>query len=238
MNPAEATISNYLTELRTSLTGLPATECDEIVSEIGGHLRDAVAQEDADVASVVAQLGPPAELAAEYRETLLLERTANTLSPWLLLRGAFRLAKLSVLGLVWFVLAVAGYGMAAALLVTALLKPIFPHNIGMWVGPHVFNFGGFSSDAAGRFQGGAGLFLFTRAPAREVLGWWYIPVALVLGGLLLWGTSKLIRRLARMTRGRRSRPMLRGPHAGVVLCGWALLACAATAILQAAGHAL
>ncbi len=91
MNPAEIAITNYLTALRDALKGLRASECDEIVSESGGHLRDAVAQGHADVGSVVAQLGPPADLAAQYRETLLLKRTTSTLSPWLLLCAAFRL---------------------------------------------------------------------------------------------------------------------------------------------------
>jgi hypothetical protein len=75
-----------------------------------------------------------------------------------------------------------GYSMGAAFLLLALLKPIFPRHTGLWVGPGVF-------DLSFRMGFSPG---FPPSSVHEVLGWWIIPVCLVMGSLTLAVTTKLV----------------------------------------------
>ncbi len=204
----EETIERYLLMLRRALRGLPPRECDEIISEIRAHLRESSQLPGCDVQSAIAHLGTPQELAALYLEDTFVQRTAKATSPWSILGGAARLARTSALGFLCFMLSVAGYGGGIGMILTACAKPLFPQQIGLWVGPGIFNFGWHS---AGQYQGGIGLILATGGPAHELLGWWYIPVALAIGALFIWGTTKLVRKLVRQIKVKRPTPFLSAP---------------------------
>ena len=204
MNLGEQTIDNYLTALRSALRGLPASDCEEIISEIRAHLRDSIQQPDTNVESVISRLGPVSELAEQYRESLLMQRTVEAVSPLLIIRAVLRLATVSGVGFVLFLLALLGYGSGVALILSALLKPILPREVGLWVGPGVFNFG----FEKGGYNGGPGMLLAPGASVHELLGWWYMPVALALGALFIWSTTWLIRKLLRRTKAMRPRPSL------------------------------
>ena len=91
------------------------------------------------------------------------------------------------------------------MLVSALVKPLWPKQVGLWIGPGIFNFG--IHDAAG-YGGGVGLLLRTGGPAREVLGWWYIPVVLAIGSLFIWGTTRLLRKLIKGVQIRPLKPFV------------------------------
>lgn len=227
----ESAIERYLTTLRGALKGLPAPDCDEIVSEIGVHLRESVQQPGTNVETVISHLGPAKELAAQYRDTLLLQRTARAASPWVILNAALRLARRSALGFLCFVVALIGYGTGAAMILSAFAKLIFPKQVGLWIGPDVFSFGFHDPD---RFhQGGIGLLLLTGTPAHEVLGWWYIPVALAIGALFVWATTKLVRKLVRHTKSRRPGPFLRTSYLGPIVYSCVLLASLAVTLTLA-----
>jgi hypothetical protein len=203
--PMEKGAEEYLTALRRALKGLPAADCDEIVSEIGVHLRESLEQ-GAGIENVVSHLGPAKQLAREYRENLWARRVARTASPWLVLRGAFSLARTSAFGFGCFVLAFIGYGTAGSMIVSAILKPVFPKQIGLWIGPGVFNFGVYQ---AGRYAGGMGLRLTLDGRPHEALGWWYVPVALAIGCLFVCGTMILLRKLIRRMKTRDPAPVFR-----------------------------
>ena len=194
--------------------GLPVSDRDEIVSEIGVHLRESLEQ-GADIESVISHLGPAKQLAREYREALWAYRTARTASPWLMLRGAFSLARTGAFGFGCFVLTLIGYGTGGAMILSAVLKPIFSKQIGLWIGPCVFNFG---IHEAGRYGCGEGLLLATGSPAHEVLGWWYIPVALAIGCLFIWGTTTLLRKLVRRMKMRRPEPFPQKSYTSPIIC--------------------
>jgi uncharacterized membrane protein len=214
VNSTGKRVEEYLTALHTALKGLPVTERNEIVSEIGVHLRESLEQ-GADVESVISHLGPASQLAREYRENLWVQRATRTKSPWLMLRGAFSLARTSAFGFGCFVLAFIGYGTGSAMILSAILKPIFAKEIGLWIGPGVFNFG---VHIGGRYGGGVGLILMTGSPAHEVLGWWYIPIALAIGCLFIWGTTTLVRKLVRRMRTRHLGQSLRKPDTSPIVC--------------------
>jgi hypothetical protein len=77
--------------------------------------------------------------------------------------------------------------MGGGLVLTGLIKPIFPANTGVW-----FNDNQLVSSGT--------LFPAPAPPAHEILGMWYIPIALMLGSLTLLLTTFLIRRSLRISQ--------------------------------------
>lgn len=172
-------IEQYLYAFRSALRTIPEPQQDEIVREITAHIRDAEAEPGATVSAVLARLGPPKALARQYSEGALLQTARRSLSPWLLLRAALRLASKGVLGILVFCSAVAGYLTGAGMILSALAKPFFPAAIGMWR-PTPYSLA-------------AGMVATTVQPTHEVLGWWYIPLAIGIGVVLILLTTLIVR---------------------------------------------
>ena len=105
----EMQIEGYLTALRLHLGPLTIAEREEIVREIGAHVRDSAEESGASIESVLARLGPAEELAAQYRDGLLIRRASRSISPVLLLRASVRLATKGVFGVLVFFLGLFGY---------------------------------------------------------------------------------------------------------------------------------
>jgi hypothetical protein len=99
-----------------------------------------------------------------------------------ILRAALRWAATGVEGFLVFVIALVGYMSGLCFLLLALMKPFSPAYTGLWVGPNQFNFS---------FRMGATT-THPVSPVHEVLGWWLIPVCLVIGSLSLAATTKLL----------------------------------------------
>ncbi len=91
----------------------------------------------------------------------LIRQASRSLSPLVLLRGALRLATKGFFGMLVLFVGIFGYLMGGGLVLTALLKPIFPANTGMWF-------------RDGRMVGFGTQFPHIYPPAHEVLGIWYI----------------------------------------------------------------
>jgi len=172
-------VSHYLAALRDSLGPLTLAEREEILREIGAHIRDSAEESGLSVETVLARLGPPERLAAEYRDGFLIRQASRSFSPVVLLRATLRLATKGFFGALVCCCCCCGYFLGAALILTAFLKPFLPTHIGLFAGPTSYGLGVF-------FPG-------TEGGQRELLGWWYIPVALVAGSLLLLVTSWAIR---------------------------------------------
>ena len=184
---SEMQIESYLTVLRLHLSPLTIAEREEIVREITAHIRDSAEESGASVESVLARLGPAEELAAQYRDGLLIRQASRSLSPLVLLRATLRFATKGLSGIVVFFLSIFGYLMGGGLLLTGLLKPILPANTGVW----------FDGD---QLVSSGTLFPAPAPPAHEVMGLWYIPIALTLGSLTLLLTTFLIRRSLRISQ--------------------------------------
>jgi uncharacterized membrane protein len=174
-------IEGYLTALRLHLGPLTIAEREEIVREIGAHVRDSAEESGASIESVLARLGPAEELAAQYRDGLLIRRASRSISPVLLLRASVRLATKGVFGVLVFFVGLFGYSMGGGLVLTALLKPILPENTGVWL------------DGSGHFMSAGIQFPGPGSTAHEVLGYWFIPLALTVGSLTLLATTWAIR---------------------------------------------
>jgi hypothetical protein len=83
-----------------------------------------------------------------------------------------------------FFLAVVGYGTALGFLITVLLKPFMPNQVGLWVGNGNFEFG----------------VPAPKGDVHEILGTWYIPVAMLLAFGAAVGTTHALRWLMRTRR--------------------------------------
>ena len=184
---AEMQIDSYLTDLRLHLGPLTIAERDEIVREIFAHVRDSAEQTGTSVEAVLARMGPAEELAAQYRDGLLISQASRSLSPLVLLRAALRLATKGVFGIAVFFLGLLGYAMGGGLVLTALIKPILPANTGLWV-------------ENGHLTNSGVLFPPPAPPQHEILGLLYIPLALTAGSLALLFTTWTIRRSLRLSQ--------------------------------------
>ena len=180
-------LDTYMSSLRSHLGPITLGEREEILREIGAHIRDSIEQSGSSLEATLARLGPAEELAAQYRDGLLIRRASRSISPLLLLRAALRLATKGVSGIVVFFAAILGYAIGGGFVLSAFAKCIFPAHTGAWVreGKLVMS----------------GTTLFTpQPPAHEILGWWYVPAALVVGSLLLLFTTFVIQRSLRISQ--------------------------------------
>jgi len=178
---AEIEIDNYLSALRLQLGPMTIDEREEIVREIGAHIRDSAEGGGGSVAAVLERLGPAEELAEQYRDGLLISRARRSVSPLVLLRATLKLATKGAFGILVFFLGVFGYLIGSGFVLTGLLKPIFPRNTGTWM-------------LNGRIVSSGTIFPVPALPAHEVLGAWYIPLALTVGSLTLLLTTFAIRK--------------------------------------------
>jgi hypothetical protein len=123
--------------LRKQLRALRPEDANDIVEEIHAHILDKSSGMTAEgmVSTTLAALGTPGELAARYRTDDILKRAQSTRSPVVSLFSLARWATLSLVGLVAFVVSLAGYAVGALLVVIGLFKLIYPHNGGIWFDP-------------------------------------------------------------------------------------------------------
>ena len=144
------------------------------------------------MSEALARLGDPAVLGSAYRMDDLALRAQSSRSPLLLLRLAMHWATRSIEGIGALVVATLGYGTAVIALGCALLKPFMPARVGLWVQrvpPDDWSF------QLGRVAA-------PPTDAREVLGWYIVPLGLLVGALALTATSRYL--LAKVRKLRRA----------------------------------
>jgi hypothetical protein len=189
----QAKIDEYLGQLRAGLRKLPSDQVTDIVEEIRSHVLDTAGPREtmteAGVRETLSRLGPASALASTYVTQNLLGEAARSRSPWMLLKSTFRWATLSLQGLFVFLGAVIGYSLAAIFSFCALAKPINPHRVGVW-----------------RVQDGFSLHMGLRhevPPGQEVLGWWLVPLALIVSFILVLLTTEMgVRTIRRFQQAR------------------------------------
>jgi hypothetical protein len=192
----EARVRGYLFVLGRSLrAALPRHVAVDALSEIESHIRERVAQaealpnEEAALERVLALLGPPLRVAQAYSAEMAVDEALATGGLAATGRAVWRLATMTIRGFFVAVALFAGYAVGASLLITALLKPIFPDNVGLFVRDGIpFAFG-------------------VNFPARagfEVWGgYWVIPIGGFLGLTLLVGTHRAAGRFLAWWRAQR-----------------------------------
>jgi uncharacterized membrane protein len=182
------TLEGYLSELRARLRSLPEAEVSEILEELRSHVRESAGPGDGSLPEILDRLGSPEELASLYVTDRLLVRASRPGSPWLLARGLFRWASVSVAGSVALLGLVIGYVVAGSFFVAALVKPFAPGRAGLW------------RLAGGEISLRLGLVASPPPAGEELLGFWIVPLGLLLGSAAAWLTARLARGAIRRFR--------------------------------------
>ncbi|HEY1203940.1 MAG: DUF1700 domain-containing protein [Bryobacteraceae bacterium] len=179
-------IERYLLRLRAALGRLPDDEKAEILSDIRNHieerLSDAAEGQAEIVTETIAALGSPESLAESYHRERLMARASVSAAPTALLHATFQWALTGLRGFLAFLVLLLGYSLGLGFLVCALLKPFLWNHVGLWLDPPAFSLGYISPDWHG---------------ARELLGWWIIPIGYTVGPLFLIWTTRLVQCLLR-----------------------------------------
>jgi uncharacterized membrane protein len=180
-----ARIDAYLSRLRSALGRIPPEEAEDILREIRGHILEraeaARGTEGGAIERILEEMGRPEDIGSLYRTEALVARARATFSPVLILGTTARWAMKTVLGFIALVLGIIGYGLGLALIGCAALKPFFPSYIGLWVNQHGVQL------ATPLFPG----------QGPELLGWWAVPIYLVVGVLAVVGTTLFLRWMLR-----------------------------------------
>jgi hypothetical protein len=168
------TVDSYLAELRRQLRELTDEDANDIVEEIRMHILDKTANEASlvGVAETLAALGTPTELAGNYCTEEMLARGRAARSPAYIARSIGRWALLTLGGILVFAISIVGYSLGGWLFILGLLKLIHPRTTGFygtWT----------EHDKSFHWQSGG-----PNTP-DELLGWWLVPIGLILGGGLL-----------------------------------------------------
>ena len=177
-------IEDYFSQLGSRMADLPPSDRQEFLRELRTHVLDRLEQvaapSESDCRAVLKALGSPEEIARHYRMERILNRSAWRISPFSMVRTLSRWTVTGIQGWVVFTVALIGYALSAAFYVTAVLKPFFPNNVGLFVG-----------------RDGVNIAFLPHPTGHDVLGPYFIPVALVAGYLLMGGTTFFIRFLIR-----------------------------------------
>ena len=110
----------------------------------------------------------------------LLARAEVSRSPVQILRSLFRWGSFSVAGFFVLLGSILGYFFGIVFILVALLKPFHPHTAGLWIIPNSVG------DSEISFRLG-----FGNVPlgAKDLLGWWIVPVGWMAGfGLVMLTT--------------------------------------------------
>jgi hypothetical protein len=182
-------IDAYVRRLLWALQTLPHDDRLSIAGEIHSHLSDCAARGDAELDRAMAKLGSPDALARSYVEEYELAGAVNRASPSVLLLNLLNRGTRSLLAFGGGLAGLFLYFFAASFALVAVAKLIVPDEVGAWVGPHIFSAGITGTPPPG---------------AHEVLGYWIVPVSIILGAVSFVGAGKLLRLVGRrlLRRGR------------------------------------
>lgn len=180
---AEMALERYLSRVRAALRGLPAEQITDILRELRSHVQERAGGTltQTEVQAALAALGDPEQLAGQYVTQNLFDRTTTTRSPVLMAQSLFHWATLSLQGFAVALVSLFLYMMGAGCLMMAIAKPFDPDRVGLWIMSH---------DSAPA-QAGMQIYLHgTPPPGHELLGWWIVPLGLVLGMSLIVATYR------------------------------------------------
>jgi uncharacterized membrane protein len=193
---SESRVNGYLFVLERSLkTFLPPDVVRDAVREIESHLRERVASADAApnerevLERILAELGPPLRVAQAYSAERTIDEAVTTGRFVPIVRAVGHLAATTVMGFFAALGLFIGYVMSFCFVAIAVLKPIFPNNVGV---QYVH---GFPIGVGAQFPLEPGTVLGG--------GYWMIPFALFFGLAIFVGTHRGARRYLSWWRERR-----------------------------------
>ena len=174
----------------------------DAVREIESHLRERTASADGSpnereaLERILLELGPPLRVAQAYSAERIVDEAIATARFVPMLRAVWHLAATTAAGFGAALGILIGYLFGLAFLSLAILKPIFPENVGVWVRDgHESLRTGFRWRLGGQFPIPAG--------QHVVGGYWVIPICLFLGLLVLVLTHRATMKFLSWWRNRR-----------------------------------
>jgi hypothetical protein len=181
----QSRVNGYLFVLERSLkTFLPIDVVGDAVREIESHLRERVAASDGApnereaLERILLELGPPLHVAKAYSAERIVDEAIATERFVPMLRAVWHLAVTTMVGFGAALGVLIGYLFGFALLALAMLKPIFPENVGIWV-----RNGHESLRTEFPWRLGA---QFPVPEGQHIVGgYWVIPICLFLGLVVL-----------------------------------------------------
>lgn len=179
----EGRVRGYLFVLRKSLrASLPGDVAQDALREIESHIRERLEgrepgpDELAAIERVLDELGLPARVAQAYCAELAVDEAVTSGRIGAVLRALWGLAVSTGTGFAAALFAFVGYAVGASFVAIAVLKPIFPENVGLFVVDGVpRSFGALFPPPAG---------------ASVVGGYWVVPIALGAGLAALVATHR------------------------------------------------
>lgn len=200
----EARVHGYLFVLGRSLrASLPRDIALDSLGEIESHIRERVAQtesmpnEAAALERVLNELGTPLRVAQAYSAEFTVDEALATGRAGAVARAVWHLAATTTWGFLAVLVLFTGYVAGFACLAVAVLKPIFPGNVGLFVRDGI------------PLSVGA---LFPAPAGAEVWGgYWIIPIALAIGLGILRLTHRWARRFLSRWRERMGARKPRAP---------------------------
>jgi len=184
-------LENYLQELKEVLNSLPEKERDEIVLEIKGHIQERMAQSsqaESDIEALknaLTRLGKPEEYGSEFVTDYLLNKGMERKKAWMIFKGLLRWGCNTLVGFFYSLFFFVSYLISASFVIVGIMKPIFPEKVGFFL-------------RNGRFENLGLIMGVTDNPnMQEVLGYWIIPVALVIGIAWFFVTTWLLKKVIR-----------------------------------------
>jgi uncharacterized membrane protein len=194
----ESRIRGYLFMLEQSLrTFLRRDVAADAVREVESHIRERVLEDNGmpnerdALNRLLEAMGPPHRLARAYSAELAVDEAVTTGRFGATVRAVFAMAFYTTEGFFVALGLMYGYLISIGLLLVAILKPIFPSNVGLFT-------------VNGRFLG---IGLQIHLPPGTVVSYgWLVPlVGAVVGSLGLWmthrGTRAYLRRVRRRRKG-------------------------------------
>jgi len=218
--PGESRIRGYLFVLGRSLRSFLAPEvADDAVREVESHIRERIAQvearegprshaeaavrgaaanadERAVVERVLAELGPPLRVAQAYSQEMTLDEAVTTGRFIPMVRALWHLATTSVFGFAWVLLVFVGWTMGISFLAVAVVKVIFPNNVGIFT-------------LNGQFYGAGAELGLPPGIESHPFGYWVVPVSLAIGLAIVVLTQRASRRILAWIRSRKPSARLR-----------------------------
>jgi hypothetical protein len=188
----EARVNGYLFVLERSLkTFLPTDVVRDAVREIESHVSERVAAADgapnerAALEKILGELGPPRRVAQAYSAERTIDEAVATGRFVPMMRAVTHLAATTIAGFFAALGLLLGYVSAFGFLAIAVLKPIFPDNIGIQyfhgypvaigarfpLPPGEYLHGGYGVIPFAIFCG-LGIFVGTHRGTRKYLAWW------------------------------------------------------------------
>lgn len=194
----ESRVRGYLYVLERSLRAtVSAPLAADAVREVESHIRERVAEsngmpnERAAIEHILTQLGSPTTVARAYSLELMMEEAEVGGRFVAVIRSLFHMAAAGVLAFFGAIALFIGYTLGISFILVAILKPIFPGNVGVWM------LGGFPVALGAQFP----------APSAPLGGYWIVPISLTLGFGIVLMTHRAARRWIAATRSRFARSL-------------------------------